>query len=460
MDPRDWTVDPGEGPPRRAGRWFPSVDPGLDPTLPDARLPDVTAPLPPPPPVLRGGARPRGEPLYAGRPGELGPGFEPPAQWGLAPPGGGGLPPSAPPPAPPGQRRSRGRRWLAIAAVIVVVAAAVGFSAGRFTADSSTGASPFPFGTTASDSKAGTTTSPEPKPLKGDEVDPAAAVAKVLGPAVVQLRNGEGLGSGVLYDRSGLILTAAHVVGSAKSMLVRLADGTQINGKVLGADNSTDIAVVKIHVDPGVPVAALATGVKLDVGQTAIAIGSPYGFDQSVTQGIVSAINRSIPTPGGEVPMIQTDAPINPGNSGGALADRFGRVIGINDAIYTSGSDSSGSQPGNVGVGFAVPIDLARAVADQLVAGKKVRQGALGVRVSDATGSHAGAKIESVDTDSPAAKAGLKVGDVVVGFDGNPVQSSDDLAGGVKTHQPGDKVTLEVLRDGETKTLHATLSAG
>jgi putative serine protease PepD len=157
--------------------------------------------------------------------------------------------------------------------------------------------------------------------------------------------------------------------------------------------------------------------------------------------------------------MVQTDAPNNPGNSGGALADRFGRVIGINDAIYTSGSGSDGTQPGNVGVGFAVPIDLARAVADRLVAGKKVEQGALGVRVSDATGSHAGAQIQQVESGSPAAKAGLKVGDVVVRFDGNPVQSRDDLAGGVKTHQPGDEVTMEVLRDGKSMTLHATLDA-
>jgi S1-C subfamily serine protease len=439
MDPRDWTVDPGEGPPQRAASWVPGDHGQIDPTLPDAPRPQDTSPL---------GER-------AVRPGPV---FE-------TPPGEG--PPAVPPAAAPptGGRPPSRSWWFALAAVIVLVAAAVGFSAGRFTSDSSASgeAAPFPFGTTSEKTGSATTTATTattaPAPLKGDEVEPAAAVAKVLGPAVVQLQNDRGLGSGVLYDRSGLILTAAHVVGSASSMMVRLADGTQTTGKVLGSDDATDIAVVKIDVGHDVPVAVLATGVKLEVGQIAIAIGSPYGFDQSVTQGIVSAINRSIPTPGGEVPMVQTDAPINPGNSGGALADRFGRVIGINDAIYTSSSGSDATQPGNVGVGFAVPIDLARAVADRLVAGKKVEQGALGVRVSDASGSHAGAQIQQIESGSPAQKAGLKVGDVVVRFDGNPVQSSDDLAGGVKTHQPGDEVTLEVLRSGETLTLHATLDA-
>jgi putative serine protease PepD len=204
-------------------------------------------------------------------------------------------------------------------------------------------------------------------------------------------------------------------------------------------------------------VAALATGVPLQVGQEAIAIGSPFGLDQTVTAGIVSAVGRSTETPGGVIPAIQTDAPINSGNSGGALADRKGRVIGINDSIITGSSSSSGG--GNVGVGFAIPIDIAKGVADDIVAGRSTTAGYLGVEGADATGGRAGAAITKVSSGSPAADAGITTDDVVTAFDGRKVSSMIDLAAAIRTAQPGDQVTLTVVRGSQERTVQVTLGS-
>ena len=298
----------------------------------------------------------------------------------------------------------------------------------------------------------------EPAPLKGDEAEPAAAVAKVLGPAVVQLETDSGLGSGFVYDKSGLILTASHVTDGASTVQVRMADGTKTTGKVLGEDPSTDVAVVKITPTSGMVVATLATGITTQVGETAIAIGSPFGLDQTVTAGIVSAVGRSVETPGGVIPAVQTDAPINSGNSGGALADRTGRVIGINDSIVTGSSTSSGTgNTGNVGVGFAIPIDIAKDVADKIVAGESTKAGYLGVEGADATGARSGAAITKVEDGSPAADAGLSTDDVVTAIGGKKVASMIDLAAAIRTGQPGDKVALTVLRGGKERTVTVTL---
>ena len=185
------------------------------------------------------------------------------------------------------------------------------------------------------------TVSTVPGPVSDDEAEPAAAVAAALSPAVVQIETQAGLGSGFVYDESGLIMTAAHVVDGSTAVQVRLADGRLVDGEVLGADDATDVAVISIEGVDDLAVATLATGVDLQVGQMAIAIGSPFGLDQSVTAGIVSALGRTTETPGGAIPAIQTDAPINSGNSGGALADRQGRVIGINSSIITGGQQST-----------------------------------------------------------------------------------------------------------------------
>jgi putative serine protease PepD len=187
----------------------------------------------------------------------------------------------------------------------------------------------------------------------------------------------------------------------------------------------------------------------------AVAIGSPFGLDQTVTAGIVSAIDRTVQTPGGAIPMLQTDAPINPGNSGGALADRLGRVIGINDSIA---SESGGNQ----GVGFAVPIDTAVAVAQKLEKGETITPGFLGVQATDpmqggqGNGTQ-GAFLAEVDPGSPAEKAGLKRGDLVTEVDGSAVDGSTDLVAAIRTRAPGDTVELTYARNGDTKTVTVKL---
>ncbi|CAN5904756.1 hypothetical protein BH23ACT2_BH23ACT2_22570 [soil metagenome] len=293
-----------------------------------------------------------------------------------------------------------------------------------------------------------------PGPVDPGSDEPIAAVAEALGPAVVQIETPNGLGSGFVYDKQGLILTAAHVVGNADDVVVRLADGTRSEGVVLGRDPGTDVAVVEIDGGDDLPVATLATGVDLSVGQSAVAIGSPFGLDQTVTAGIVSAVGRSTAMPdGGAIPAVQTDAPINSGNSGGALADLEGRVIGINDSIFTG---SAGNQ-GNVGIGFAIPIDIAKAVADKIVAGEPAETGFLGVRGADASAARAGALITDVEPGSPAAAAGIGVDDVVIAVEGSPVSSMVDLVARISTSQPGDTVSLTVVRDDGERDLSVTL---
>jgi putative serine protease PepD len=220
----------------------------------------------------------------------------------------------------------------------------------------------------------------------------------------------------------------------------------------VGADRGSDIAVVKATTDKSLPAATLGLGVKVEVGQLAVAIGSPYGLDQTVTSGIISAVDRAEQTLDGAIGMLQTDAPINPGNSGGALADRKGEVIGINDQIATENG-------GNVGLGFAIPIDVAYQVAKSLVAGTPIQHAFLGIQTGDASGSVTGALVVSVQSGSPADKAGLERGDVVTAVDGKPVTGPDDLVAKIRGSNPGDKVSITVDRDGDSKTISVTLGS-
>ncbi len=351
--------------------------------------------------------------------------------WGGPASGSGGRPP----------RRSTSRLVAAVLAVVLLLGA--GFGIGQLRDRGSANAS-------ATGSSPGTPVVVAPSRIKaGDE--PVAAVAKALLPAVVQLETDQGLGSGVVYDKNGFILTAAHVVQGASQVTVRLADGTKLTGRVLGTDSGTDIGVVKVDRNNLQP-AALALKVPLQVGQTAVAIGSPFGLEGSVTSGVVSAVNRSLPTQGGSVfEVLQTDAPINPGNSGGALADREGRVIGINDSIRSESG-------GNEGVGFAVPIDIAAASAARIVQGKSSASGYLGVSGTDPTLGQAGALVNEVVNGGPAAKAGLQVGDLVVSINGKAVQGMDDLAAQVRILEPGQRVQLGIVRVGKQQTITATLT--
>jgi S1-C subfamily serine protease len=279
--------------------------------------------------------------------------------------------------------------------------------------------------------------------------EPAAVVAKALLPTVVEIRHDNGVGSGFVYDEDGYIMTAAHVIDGANQVEVRLYDGTELQGKVVGTDDLNDVGVVKVD-RTGLKAAPLGIGQDLQVGQLAIAIGSPFGLNETVTAGIISSTDRLLE--GREV--IQTDAPINPGNSGGVLADRQGRVIGINSAIRP-GDNSNG----NVGIGFAVPIDIAAKSATAIVKGEQLQVGYLGVTPSpSATTGRDGALIQEVAPDSPASKAGIQPGDLVVSIDGNAVENYSEMIAAIRDHQPGDKITLGVVRGGNETTITATLT--
>jgi putative serine protease PepD len=287
-------------------------------------------------------------------------------------------------------------------------------------------------------------------PLPAGE-EPAAAVARTLGPSVVQLEVGDGLGSGVIYDKNGYILTAAHVTEGAQTVTVRLFDGTALRGRVLGADQGNDISVVKVDRTDLRP-ANLALKDDLQVGQMAVAIGSPFGLNQTVTQGVISAKGRSLSTPDGFVlEVIQTDAPINPGNSGGALADRRGRVIGINDSIRSESG-------GNEGVGFAIPIDTAAASAAHIVKGEPIQTGYLGVSLNTPALGRAGALVDNVVEGSPAAQARLRVGDLIVKVGDRSIQSSADLAAQIRLIAPGQSAVVHYIREGKEQT--ATVKLG
>jgi putative serine protease PepD len=357
--------------------------------------------------------------------------------WGQ---GGGGYPTTpawGTRPADAGSPRGgRPSRWLAGAvAGVVLLAAGYGIS-------EAIDRDPAPAGA-GIPTAAPVAASPIPS---GEE--PAAAVAKTLLPTVVEIRHDSGLGSGFVYDSNGFIMTAAHVVQGVDRVDVRLYDGTKLTGEVVGTDELNDVAVVKVD-RTGLKAAPLATGQNIQVGQLAIAIGSPFGLNETVTAGIVSSTDRILE--GREV--IQTDAPINPGNSGGVLADRRGRVIGINDAIRP-GDNSNG----NVGIGFAVPIDIAAKSAAAIVKGEQIQIGYLGVTPSLTTNGRDGALIQEVAPDSPAARAGIQPGDLVVSVDGKAMENYSEMVAAIRGHKPGDKVSLVVVRGGNETTITATLT--
>mgnify|MGYP003583944289 FL=1 len=266
-----------------------------------------------------------------------------------------------------------------------------------------------------------------------------------------------GQGSGFIVSSDGVILTNAHVVHGAKEVTVKLNDRREFRAKVLGADPKTDVAVLKIDAS-GLPTVKLGQTSQLRVGDWVLAIGSPFGFENSVTAGVVSAKGRSLPDDS-FVPFLQTDVAISPGNSGGPLFNAQGEVVGINSQIYTR---SSGYQ----GVSFAIPIELATRVQQQIQATGKAQHAKLGVSVQEVNQAFAdsfkldrpeGALVASVEKNGPAAKAGLEPGDVVRKVDGKPVVGSGDLPAFIGQALPGQKVSLEIWRKGESKTLSATL---
>jgi serine protease Do len=266
-------------------------------------------------------------------------------------------------------------------------------------------------------------------------------------------------GSGFLVSSDGIVLTNAHVVDGAKEVTVKLSNHREYKAKVLGADRTSDIAVLKIDAHD-LPTVQIGDSNQLHVGDYVLAIGEPFGLEETATAGIVSAKGRSLPGDG-YVPFIQTDAAVNPGNSGGPLFDANGNVVGINAQIY---SNSGGYQ----GVSFAIPINLAIQAKDQIVKTGKVAHARLGVEVQTLDQSLAdsfkmkapiGALVAKVEPDSAAAQAGLKVGDVILEFNGNPIVDAGQLSARVGAVAPGDKVSLKVWRDGRETTLNATVGS-
>ena len=280
-----------------------------------------------------------------------------------------------------------------------------------------------------------------------------------VSPGVVYIASttaqGQASGSGWVYAADGTIVTNDHVVEGARKVSVRFTEnGDPIDAEVVGTDPSSDIAVLKIDpskVEGGVKPLQLADAGQLEPGQPAIAIGSPFGLQGTVTSGIVSALGREIQAPNGFTisGVIQTDAAINPGNSGGPLLDDSGRVIGINSQIATNGTDA------NSGVGFAVPIDTVKQVVPQLKAHGKIERAWLGVSSSDAA-PRDGAVVQQV-TGAPAQKAGLRTGDVILRLDDRAIATASDLGQAVNMHKPGDTVKVEVQRNGSRETLSVTL---
>ena len=302
-------------------------------------------------------------------------------------------------------------------------------------------------------------------PVQNPGEEPVVEVAKAVSPSVVLVEIPTlGQGSGIILDTDGHIATNGHVVDDAESVLITLPNGRKIEANVIGSDIRRDVAVVKLleTVEDLTP-ATFAPSDDIQVGQLAVAVGSPFDLSQTVTSGIVSALGRVVSSYGCEVggfnsaecagiSTIQTDAPINPGNSGGPLADRYGRVIGMNTLIYTDGIVE-----GNVGVGFALPSDTVVLVAQRLIEGEPVGTAWLGIRGESPDDGRGGAIIVDLTQGSPADRAGLEVGDLIVASEGRPILTMESLRADIQLRLPGMTITLDYERNNELFSTEVTL---
>ncbi|MFG2115028.1 S1C family serine protease [Streptomyces sp. NPDC048718] len=377
-------------------------------------------------------------------------------------------------PVPEAPARGRGGGLIAAVLVAALVAGGIGGGVGYWAANQRDGG---PGGSTtisAGDS---------PSSFKRDPGTVAAVAAKAL-PSVVTIsaksggREGEGgTGTGFVYDREGHIVTNNHVVASAANggtLSATFSNGKTYAAEVVGRAQGYDVAVLKLKNAPsGLTPIPLGDSDKVAVGDSTIAIGAPFGLSNTVTTGIISAKNRPVASGDGSggknsyMSALQTDASINPGNSGGPLLDASGAVIGINSAIQSAGSGFGQSQAGSIGLGFAIPVNQARNVAEQLIKTGKPVYPVIGatVNMQDQLDGGAGAVIAeegsggtpAISPDGPAAKAGLKGGDTIVAFGGRPIDNGRTLIGEIWTHQPGDKVEITYKRDGKTSTTTVVL---
>ena len=306
---------------------------------------------------------------------------------------------------------------------------------------------------------------------------PAGAVEKVAQkvlPSVVQINvkgsSESGSGTGIIISSDGEILTNNHVVevaGNSGTLTVAFNDGTNAQATVIGADPLTDLAVIKAKGKSGLSPATLGSSANLKVGQEVVAIGSPFGLESTVTSGIISALNRPVTSSSASsdsqsttFPAVQTDAAINPGNSGVPLVDLNGNVVAINSAIR---SGASAGEAGSIGLGFAIPIDLAKSVSKQLLAGKKVEHARIGVTVGQAVSTDditgIGALVAEVTKDGAGDKAGLKKGDIITGVNGHPVASNEALVASVRGYQPGETIKVTYQRGDKTTSVNVTLDS-
>ncbi len=386
--------------------------------------------------------------------------------WAGLPPLTGTVPEESPAGAGGGTGgRRRMGRGLLIGAAVVVLSLAAGFAGGVLAANrddtTTSAAGPASSAHTSAAAPAGS----------------VQAVAGAVLPSVVSVvaasTSAEDEGSGVVLTNSGLILTNNHVIDAAKTITVQFNDGTTAKAAVVGADATDDLAVLRVSGVSGLVPATLGSSASLAVGQQVVAIGSPLGYSETVTSGIVSALNRPVRTSSAQssgsssaqdtvLNAIQTDAAINPGNSGGPLADMNGQVVGINSAIASLSGGQNG-QTGSIGVGFAIPIDQAWRIAQEIIDTGHATHAVLGAMVRDSvdatTGISNGALIASVTAGGGAQKAGLKAGDIVTKVGAQPIGSSDALVATIRSAAPSSTVKITYLRDSATATATVTLGS-
>ena len=297
----------------------------------------------------------------------------------------------------------------------------------------------------------------QPFPSPFGDGDPFNDFFRQFFPEVPLEREQKSLGSGVLIDSEGFILTNHHVVANADEIQVKLSDGRNFAAKLVGSDPRTDVALIRVN-GKDLPQAEMGDSDELGVGDWVLAIGNPFGLEETVTAGIVSAKERVIGA-GPFDDFIQTDASINPGNSGGPLVDVNGHVVGVNSAIYSRSG-------GSIGIGFAIPINLAKQVADQLRANRRVVRGWLGVAMQDVTPQIArhlglkenrGALIADIYRGGPAHRAGIRRGDLIVGFNGREVQNSRELSRWVAETPVRSTVSVEIVREGQRRTVQVVI---